>query len=201
MKKCDVCNKEELIQYRVKSINYKSWIFCCTDCWHIVSKQDQYAYGGTRKSKKSQETRKDELNLSEKHQLERAAVWQSAIENQRKIKEGYIYILSNKKLPKIYKIGFVKEDVEKRAYSLKRETGLETDFVIEKIWKTKNPFEVEQKIFESLIMPTNEKGEFDSSLGKCYRTSKFINGKRFTEFVEGASLKFFCKRIEEFIQV
>ena len=88
--------------------------------------------------------------------MERAAVWQSAIENQRKIKEGYIYILSNKKLPKIYKIGFVKEDVEKRAYSLKRETGLETDFVIEKIWKTKNPFEVEQKIFESLIMLTNE---------------------------------------------
>tara|TARA_B100000886_G_C20362838_1_gene466001 strand:- start:7 stop:408 length:402 start_codon:yes stop_codon:yes gene_type:complete len=132
--------------------------------------------------------------------MERAAVWQSAIENQRKIKEGYIYILSNKKLPKIYKIGFVKEDVDKRAYSLKRETGLETDFVIEKIWKTKNPFEVEQKIFESLIMSTNEKGEFDSSLGKCYRTSKFINGKRFTEFVEGASLKFFCKRIEEFIQ-
>ena len=63
MKKCDVCNKEELIQYRVKSINYKNWIFCCTECWHVVSKQDQYAYGGTRKTKKSKEIRKDELQF------------------------------------------------------------------------------------------------------------------------------------------
>ena len=115
MKRCDVCNKEELIQYRVKSINYKNWIFCCTKCWHIVSKQDQYAYGGTRKSKKSEEIRKDELNLSEKHQIERAAVWQEVIDNHKKIKEGFIYILSNPRIAGTYKIGFVKEDVEKRA--------------------------------------------------------------------------------------
>ena len=77
-----------------------------------------------------------------------------------------------------------------------------TDFVIEKTWKTKNPFEVEQKIFKSLenTWKKNEKGEFDRSLGKCYRNSKFINGKRFYEFVDGATLKFFCERIEEFIQ-
>ena len=112
MKKCDVCNKEELIQYRVKSINYKSWIFCCTACWHIVSKEDQYAYGGTRKSKKSEEIRKDEENLSEKHRRESIAAWQKVIDNQKKIKEGYIYILTNKSLPRTYKIGFVKEDVE-----------------------------------------------------------------------------------------
>ena len=200
MKRCDVCNKEELIQYRVKSINYKNWIFCCTKCWHIVSKQDQYAYGGTRKSKKSEEIRKDELNLSEKHQIERAAVWQEVIDNHKKIKEGFIYILSNPRIAGTYKIGFVKEDVEKRAYSLKRETGLSREFVIEKIWKTKNPYEVEQKILESLQMQKNEKGEFDSSFGKCYRTSRLFNGRTFNEFVEGASLKFFCKRIEEFIQ-
>ena len=200
MKRCDVCNKEELIQYRVKSINYKNWIFCCTKCWHIVSKQDQYSYGGTRKSKKPEEIRKDELNLSEKHQIERAAVWQEVIDNHKKIKEGFIYILSNPRIAGTYKIGFVKEDVEKRAYSLKRETGLSKEFVIEKIWKTKNPYEVEQKILESLQMQKNEKGEFDSSFGKCYRTSRLFNGRTFNEFVEGASLKFFCKRIEEFIQ-
>ena len=27
-----------------------------------------------------------------------------------------------------------------------------------------------------------------------------LNGKAFIEFVDGASLKFFCERIEEFIQ-
>ena len=132
--------------------------------------------------------------------MERAAVWKSVIENQKKIKEGYIYILSNKALPKIYKIGFVKEDVDKRAKGFQYETGLETDFVIEKIWKTKNPYEVEQNIFNSLIMGKNDKGECDSSVQACYRISKFINGKTFTEFVQGASLKFFCERIEKFIQ-
>ena len=146
------------------------------------------------------EIRKDEENLSEKHRRESIAAWQKVIENQKKIKEGYIYILSNKSLPRTYKIGFVKEDVEKRAYSLKRQTGFKTDFVIKKIWKTKNPYEVEQKIFKSLGMPRNEKGEYDDSLGKSYRTCKFINGKTFNEFVQGASLKFFCERIEKFIQ-
>ena len=153
-----------------------------------------------KKSEDKIEVEKIELNLSDKYKIEKNATWQKVIDNQKQIKEGYIYILSNKELPNIYKIGFVKEDVVKRAYSFKRETKLTTDFIIEKIWKTKNPFEVEQKIFKSLEMPTNEKGEFDSSLGKCYRNSKFINGKRFFEFVDGASLKFFCKRIEEFIQ-
>ena len=52
MKKCDLCNKEDVIHYRVKSINYKSWIFCCKKCWHIVSKESQYSYGGTKKLKK-----------------------------------------------------------------------------------------------------------------------------------------------------
>ena len=49
-------------------------------------------------------------------------------------------------------------------------------------------------------MQKNKKGEYDSSLGKCYRTSRFLNGKTFNEFVEGESLKFFCERIEKFIQ-
>jgi len=52
MRKCDLCNKEDEIHYRVKSINYKSWIFCCIECWQSVSKESQYSYGGTRKSKK-----------------------------------------------------------------------------------------------------------------------------------------------------
>ena len=131
---------------------------------------------------------------------ESIAAWQKVIDSQKKIKEGYIYILSNSALERTYKIGFVKEDVFKRCYSLKRETGLWRDFIIEKTWKTKNPYEVEQKIFKSLEMQKNDKGEYDSSLGKCYRTSKVLNGKTFNEFVDGESLEFFCKRIEKFIQ-
>tara|TARA_B100001939_G_scaffold110941_1_gene95838 strand:- start:1369 stop:1527 length:159 start_codon:yes stop_codon:yes gene_type:complete len=51
MKECDVCNKIDVIHYRVKSINYKNWIFCCKHCWDLVSRESQYSYGGTRKSK------------------------------------------------------------------------------------------------------------------------------------------------------
>ena len=122
---------------------------------------------------------------------------QEKIEKNKKIKEGYIYILSNLALPRIYKIGFIKDDYVARAKSLKSETGLDRNFVIENVWFTKNPYEVEQKIFSSLQMQKNEEGEY---YGKSYRSIKELNGKEFMEFVDGASLKFFCERIEEFIQ-
>ena len=50
-KECDVCHQLSKVQFRVKSINYSKWIFCCKRCWNIVSKEDKYTYGGTRKSK------------------------------------------------------------------------------------------------------------------------------------------------------
>ena len=84
-----------------------------------------------------------------------------------------------------------------RAKSLKIETGLETDFVIENLWWTKNTYKVEQKIFNSLQMQKNDDGE---NYGESYRLIKEMNGKSFTEFVNGESLKFFCERIEKFIQ-
>ena len=153
--------------------------------------------------KNYREAKENAKMLLKQKKLEKKEIsptWQAVIDNHKKIKEGYIYILSNVALPSTYKIGFVKEDVFKRAYSLRRETGITTDFVIEKTWKTKNPYEVEQKIFKSLEMQKNEKGEYDSSSGKCYRTSRVLNGKTFNEFVDGANLKFFCERIEEFVQ-
>ena len=51
MKKCDLCNKPDKVHYRFKSIIYKDWIFCCRECWNIISKHSYYSYGGTRKSK------------------------------------------------------------------------------------------------------------------------------------------------------
>ena len=142
---------------------------------------------------------REEMLLDQIH-LEKLSTdpdWQEKIEKNKKIKEGYIYILSNLALPRIYKIGFVKDDYVARAKSLKSETGLDRDFVIENIWFTKNPYEVEQKIFSSLQMQKNEKGEY---YGKSYRSIKELNGKAFIEFVDGESLNFFCERIEEFIQ-
>ncbi len=51
MKKCDLCNEPNKIHYRVKSIIHTDWIFCCKECWIIISKHKNYSYGGTRKSK------------------------------------------------------------------------------------------------------------------------------------------------------
>ena len=52
-KDCDICKKSGKIHYRVKSINYTKWIFCCKKCWNIVSKENKYLYGGTRKNTKN----------------------------------------------------------------------------------------------------------------------------------------------------
>ncbi len=51
MKKCQICLKSDKIHYRVRSKIIKDWIFCCKQCWNIISKQNDYSYGGTRKSK------------------------------------------------------------------------------------------------------------------------------------------------------
>ena len=51
MKKCYLCHRPDTIHYRVKSIIHPQWIFCCKECWNIVSKQSKYSYGGTRKLK------------------------------------------------------------------------------------------------------------------------------------------------------
>ena len=51
MKKCDLCHKPDKIHYRVKSIIHRDWIFCCKECWNVISKHNDYFYGGTRKSK------------------------------------------------------------------------------------------------------------------------------------------------------
>ena len=49
-KDCDIFKKSAKIHFRVKSINHTKWILCCKKYWDIISKEDQYSYGGTRKS-------------------------------------------------------------------------------------------------------------------------------------------------------
>ena len=93
--------------------------------------------------------------------------WQEVVKRNSSYEEGSIYILSNKELPNMYKIGF-SNDVEYRSKALTKSTGLKEDFILEKTWKTKNPYEVEQNIFKSLMMGKNDKGVFDSSVQPCY---------------------------------
>ena len=40
MKKCDLCYEPNKIHYRVKSIIHKDWIFCCKECWNLISKHN-----------------------------------------------------------------------------------------------------------------------------------------------------------------
>ncbi len=49
MKACSLCKKLDKVHYRVKSENHREWIFCCKNCWRLLSKEKQYSYGGTRK--------------------------------------------------------------------------------------------------------------------------------------------------------
>ena len=51
MKKCDLCRKPDITHYRVRSVIHTDWIFCCKECWSLISKHKNYCYGGTRKSK------------------------------------------------------------------------------------------------------------------------------------------------------
>ena len=51
MKQCNLCKKPGEVHYRVKTIIHKNWIFCCKECWDIISKYTNYSYGGTRKSR------------------------------------------------------------------------------------------------------------------------------------------------------
>ena len=39
MKECNLCNSLGDVHYRVKSINYKNWIFCCKNCLIMISRK------------------------------------------------------------------------------------------------------------------------------------------------------------------
>ena len=67
MKNCDLCNKTGRIHYRVKSIKHNNWIFCCHECWNIVSKHRKYLYEGTRKSNSKKNFCKYDINRSLKY--------------------------------------------------------------------------------------------------------------------------------------
>ena len=48
--KGSLCYKPDKLHYKLKSIIHSDWIFWCKEYWDIISKQNDYAYRGTRKS-------------------------------------------------------------------------------------------------------------------------------------------------------
>ena len=99
----------------------------------------------------------DELTIEKLHSLEK---WTMIEKNHSQVDLGNIYVLSNKSLPNTYKIGFTSKNPYFRANSISSSLKETSKFIIEKSWITKNPFEVEQKIFNSLSKYREGKSEF-----------------------------------------
>lgn len=67
-----------------------------------------------------------------------------------KIKEGFVYVLSNSWMKDIYKVGFTSRNPDERAKEVTREFGIPEPFKVERYWRTNDPYIVEQRIFEEL---------------------------------------------------
>jgi hypothetical protein len=63
---------------------------------------------------------------------------------------GYVYILSNPTMPRLLKIGYMLDDVDRRAQELYRATGVPQPFEVEFWCLTLNPESVEQMVHERL---------------------------------------------------
>ncbi len=99
----------------------------------------------------------DDLTIEKLNSLEK---WTMIEKNHSEIDLGNIYVLSNKSLPNTFKVGFTSKNPDFRAKSLGSSFKESSEFVIEKSWITKNPFEVEQKIFYSLADYRQRNSEF-----------------------------------------
>lgn len=63
---------------------------------------------------------------------------------------GFVYILSNKLMPGILKIGFTERRVEDRVQELNKSTGVPSDFDIEVYFPTDSPSENEARVHKLL---------------------------------------------------
>ncbi len=81
-----------------------------------------------------------------------------------KYKEGFIYILSNKLMPGIYKIGFTSINPDKRATEISVEMKMPMPFEVELYERTKEPFIVEQRIHKELETLNQGRAFFTGSL-------------------------------------
>ena len=103
-----------------------------------------------------------EFNIDEymREKVNSLEQWTLIEKNHSEYDLGNIYVLSNKSLPNTFKIGFTSKNPDLRAKNIMRSLKITSKFVIEQSWVTKNPFEVEQKIFNSLSKSRDSKSEF-----------------------------------------
>ena len=76
--------------------------------------------------------------------------WEKIGERWSKVEKGFVYVFSNELMPGIYKIGFTSRTPEERATEMSYQIGLPSPFVVEKYWRTNDPYIVEQRIHEGL---------------------------------------------------
>tara|TARA_Y100001933_G_C18956893_1_gene546402 strand:- start:609 stop:1499 length:891 start_codon:yes stop_codon:yes gene_type:complete len=102
--------------------------------------------------------------------------WEQIELKHVKVHSGFIYALSNELMPGIYKVGFTARNPDERASEISNQVNLPSKFVVEKYWRTNDPYIVEQRIHESL--------------------SEYAEGK---EFFKG-NLKDICKIIDDCVE-
>jgi len=87
--------------------------------------------------------------------------WEQIEIRHSSVRDGFVYIMSNRMMPGIYKIGFTVRNPDERAKEVTAEVSLPLPFVVEKYWRTYDPFIVEQRIFRELAYcRVGEKHEF-----------------------------------------
>ena len=99
-----------------------------------------------------------EFNIDEymREKVNSLEKWTLIEKKHSEIDLGNIYVLSNKSLPNTFKVGFTSKNPDFRAKSLGSSFKESSEFVIEKSWITKNPFEVEQRfLFFSRLQTKN----------------------------------------------
>jgi hypothetical protein len=83
------------------------------------------------------------------------------VDTNKRLMEGFIYILSNESMPGIYKIGMTTRDPEQRVKELSGSTSIPTSFKLEDAWHTSDMANIEQEIHQHLdYLRVNTQREF-----------------------------------------
>ena len=85
--------------------------------------------------------------------------------------KGYVYIISNRSMPGIYKVGYTLKDPELRAKELES-TGVPHPFVVDYEILVDDPYTLEQKIHKSLSKFNENKEWFNCDFLLCIATIK-----------------------------
>jgi hypothetical protein len=76
--------------------------------------------------------------------------WEAIDVAHSKVKEGFVYLLSNELMPGVYKIGFTAQNPDKRAKEVSAKYKLPKPFKVVNYWRTKDPYILEQRIHSEL---------------------------------------------------